>query len=217
MEFVWRNKGTYYSLKNLLSICANINQTKWLLAITDLLISQWLYHPNFKLLAWLALDRQEMVQKCYIKKNRSLVKEWDALSGNRDVRLDTGQEVSRQWAIEKGTQKERPRVSAPGWTSLTQNSLSCYCASQCFRSFSGETGGLFIPATCGVKACSRFGWKLAQQRWPTFTFSSSSKLKYYTTLRDTHLISLALLKHFRLWCGVLNVERSQRSGNTGLT
>lgn len=93
------------------------------------------------------------------------------------MRLDTGQEVSRQWAIEKGTQKERPRVSAPGWTSLTQNSLSCYCVPQYFRNFSRETRGLFIPATCGVKACSRFGWKLAQQRWPTFTSLSSSKTK----------------------------------------
>lgn len=119
--------------------------------------------------------------KMLYKKNRSLVvKEWDALSGNRDVWLDTGQEVSRQCAIEKGTQKERPRVSAPGWTSLTQNSLSCYCASQYFCSFSGETGGLFIPATCGVKACSRFGWKLAQQHWPTFEQFETKILHHVT-------------------------------------
>lgn len=157
-----------------------------------------------------------MVQKCYIK-NRSPFKEWDALSGNRDVRLDTGQEVSRQWAIEKGTQKERPRVSAPGWTSLTQNSLSCYCVSQYFRSFSGETGGLFIPATCGVKACSRFGWKLAQQHWPTYTSLNRLKLKYYIMLYVSHLRSLALLKHFRWWCTVLNAVWGPRPGNTGLT
>lgn len=127
----------------------------------NMVISIWLCHPSFK------APHMQMKKKCY-RKNRSLVKEWDALSGNWDMRLDAEQEVSRQWAIEKGTQKERPRVSAPGWTSLTQNSLSCYCVSQYFCSFSGETGGLFIGATCGVKACHRFAWKSAKQRWPTY-------------------------------------------------
>lgn len=165
---------------------------------------------------WLAPDKQEMVQKCYIKKQVTRQRMGCFIWQPRCVirHRTRGFQTVSYW---KGNLEERPRVSALGWTSLTQNSLSCYCVPQYFQSFSRETGGLFIPATCGVKACSRFGWKLAQQRWPTFTSLSSSKLKYYIMLRVTHLIWLSLLEHFRQWCTVLNAVRGQRAGNTVLT